>query len=171
MARSVRIGVFETNSSSCHSLSLMSLDMYESWRNGEIVIRFELGGGEGDPDDEDGDPETGFLATWGNFFLYKRIPTSVPREKRVEENIKLIRDFMSEIEDGNWVRSHWPEVEKDLKEYENTGIMGVEIMKHSPVALYMTQDEYSEFLNYDDCDSPFIYFFENSVAIGQYFRP
>lgn len=169
--KQTRKNLFETNSSSVHSLSLMSLDMYKPWKNGEIVVRFELEEkGEGDHEDEDGDPETGFLATWGNFFLEKSIPTSVSKEKQVEENIKLIKDFMAEKESDTWVRSFWPGIDKDLEEYENTGIMSVEIMKHSPIALYMTQDEYSESLNYDDCNSPFIYFFENNVAIGKYFN-
>lgn len=161
--------LFETNSSSVHSLSLMSLDMYEAWKRGEIVIKFDFTK-EGDPDPEDGDPETGFLATWGNFFLHKRTVNSVPKEKQVEENIKLIKDFMDKEGGRNWVYPHWHTVDKDLKEYENSGIMSSEIQKHSPVALYMTQDEYSESLKYDDCDSPFIYFFDKNVVIGTYFR-
>ncbi len=33
----IRKGVFETNSSSIHTLTVCSLDQYEAWRNGELI--------------------------------------------------------------------------------------------------------------------------------------
>lgn len=38
MKRQVRKGVFETNSSSTHSLTICSLEEYERWKNGEILF-------------------------------------------------------------------------------------------------------------------------------------
>jgi hypothetical protein len=36
--KSIRIGVFETNSSSTHSLTICSKKQYEEWQRGEIVF-------------------------------------------------------------------------------------------------------------------------------------
>ena len=38
MLKSVRLNVFETNSSSTHSLTLVSKEDYEAWKNGEYLI-------------------------------------------------------------------------------------------------------------------------------------
>ena len=38
MKRQIRIGVFETNSSSTHSLTMCSRDDYEKWEKGEILL-------------------------------------------------------------------------------------------------------------------------------------
>ena len=37
MKRIVRAGVFETNSSSTHSLTMMSLDEFNKWKSGELL--------------------------------------------------------------------------------------------------------------------------------------
>lgn len=38
MKRQIRYGVFETNSSSVHSLTLCSSEDYEKWKNGEVLF-------------------------------------------------------------------------------------------------------------------------------------
>ena len=38
MKRQIRIGVFETNSSSTHSLTMCSGDDYKKWEKGEILL-------------------------------------------------------------------------------------------------------------------------------------
>lgn len=38
MLRTIRRGVFETNSSSTHSLTMVAKDEYESWRQGDFLI-------------------------------------------------------------------------------------------------------------------------------------
>ena len=37
MKKQIRRGVFETNSSSVHSLTMCSSDEYEKWENGELL--------------------------------------------------------------------------------------------------------------------------------------
>jgi len=44
MKRIIRGGVFETNSSSSHSLTLTDLETFEKWKNGELL--FDNYGGE-----------------------------------------------------------------------------------------------------------------------------
>lgn len=36
MKRQIRMGVFETNSSLCHSLSMCTKEQFEKWKNGEV---------------------------------------------------------------------------------------------------------------------------------------
>lgn len=38
MKRTIRYGVFETNSSSTHSLCICTEDEYERWKNGELLF-------------------------------------------------------------------------------------------------------------------------------------
>ena len=38
MKRQIRCGVFETNSSSVHTLTICDLDTYEKWINGELLF-------------------------------------------------------------------------------------------------------------------------------------
>lgn len=38
MKRSIRVGVFETNSSSVHSITICSKEEYEQWENGELLL-------------------------------------------------------------------------------------------------------------------------------------
>lgn len=38
MKRQIRLGVFETNSSSVHSLIMCDKDTYERWKNGELLL-------------------------------------------------------------------------------------------------------------------------------------
>ena len=39
MKRQVRLGVFETNSSSTHSLTMCSEEEFEAWKRGEVLFR------------------------------------------------------------------------------------------------------------------------------------
>jgi len=41
MSKKVRFGVFETNSSSTHNLSIVSKEMFEKFKNGELLIMGE----------------------------------------------------------------------------------------------------------------------------------
>lgn len=36
--KSIRIGVFETNSSSTHSITICSKDEFDAWKNGELIF-------------------------------------------------------------------------------------------------------------------------------------
>jgi len=39
MKRQIRRGVFETNSSSTHSLTIVSAEDYKKWENGEVLLQ------------------------------------------------------------------------------------------------------------------------------------
>lgn len=38
MKKQVRIGVFESNSSSTHSITIVKADDFDKWRNGELMF-------------------------------------------------------------------------------------------------------------------------------------
>ena len=40
MKRQIRRGVFETNSSSCHSLTMCTHSDYDRWKNGELIYDY-----------------------------------------------------------------------------------------------------------------------------------
>lgn len=41
MKRQIRLGVFETNSSSQHTLSVMTKEQYEKWETGDVLVSME----------------------------------------------------------------------------------------------------------------------------------
>jgi len=167
--KQTRLGTFETNSSSCHDLCIMNLEMYKAWKKGEVVVKLEMPDEEDEGEDTDkGDPDTGFLSTWGNFFTTQLFPMSVPKEEQKDKNVELLEDFV--YTDNGWTFGHWPNVYQAIEDYKKTGILTDEILQHSPVNLYLTQEEYEKHLHFDDCQSPFIYFGEDTVVLGKYYR-
>ena len=166
--KQIRLGTFETNSSSCHDLCIMNLEMYNSWKKGEVVVRLEMLDEDEEEGTDKGDPDTGFLSTWGNFFTTQLFPTSIPKEEQKDKNIELLEDFVST--DNGDTYEYWPNVYQAIEDYKKTGILTDEILQHTPVALYLTQEEYEKYLLHDDCQSPFIYFGEDTVVFGKYYR-
>lgn len=164
--KQTRLGTFETNSSSCHVLCIMNLEMYNAWKKGEVVVKLEMP--DEDEDTDKGDPDTGFLSTWGNFFTTQLFPMSVPKEEQKDKNIELLEDFV--YTDNGHTYEKWPNVYQAIEDYKKAGILTDEILQHSPVALYLTQEEYEKYLQFDDCQSPFIYFGEDTVVLGKYYR-
>lgn len=43
MKRQIRRGVFETNSSSCHSITMCTQSDYDRWKNGELIYDYWCG--------------------------------------------------------------------------------------------------------------------------------
>lgn len=48
MKRQIRRGVFETNSSSCHSISMCTESEYDAWENGDLLLYSGCGSYFGD---------------------------------------------------------------------------------------------------------------------------
>ena len=51
MKKQIRRGVFETNSSTCHALSMCSGEEYEKWKKGELVFDRETEKDEDSPEE------------------------------------------------------------------------------------------------------------------------
>ena len=70
MKRQIRRGVFETNSSSCHSLTMCTQSDYDRWKNGELI--YEYWDGKLIPIDElDDDYDEGRYYTYDRFNDYE----------------------------------------------------------------------------------------------------
>ena len=70
MKRQIRRGVFETNSSSVHSLTMCTQSDYDRWKNGELI--YDYWDGKLIPTDElDNDYDEGRYYTYDRFNDYE----------------------------------------------------------------------------------------------------
>lgn len=162
----IRRSVFETNSSSTHTLTIISNDTYQRWRDHEIVIKFVDVGEDLDLDSGD----NGFLGTWGNFFLHQEKAEIADISAQRRKNIEALEEALYD-----WVYLNFPEEEQrrylnDLGNYKVNGEIGYALYEFAGDRLYLTPEEYKKSLNFDDCDSPFLYQDLGVVVIGHYFR-
>lgn len=160
-----RRGLFETNSSSEHSLSIMKEADYEAWKNDRVAVMFSF---DDDLDDDGGDSD-GYLSTWGNFSTHSLKVSTCPIQKKLEENMKILRDWVKEEEKGGWISKSHPNFKALVEEYEKTEVFTDEMYKIFPY-LYYSREEYKEMLLRDDCESPFFYRGEGVVVIGHYYH-
>lgn len=80
MKQQVRAGVFETNSSSEHSVSIMALDKFNEWKDGKVLAKVTN-------QHEDGE-------TWGNFWSDMYVwDTCDDVERANRENAILLREM------------------------------------------------------------------------------
>lgn len=163
--KQTRQGLFETNSSSEHALSIMKEVDYEAWKNDEIAVMFDFD----DDFDSDGGDSDGYLSTWGNFSVCSLKISTCPIQKKLEENMKILRDWVKEEEKGGWISKNHPNFKALVDEYEKTEVFTDEMYKIFPY-LYYSREEYKEMLLRGDCESPFFYRGEGVVVIGHYFH-
>lgn len=88
MKQQIRIGVFETNSSSEHSLAVMNLDKFRKWKNGELVGRVVS--------------KQEAEHCWGNFWSRMlSLEFTDDLEKAKLENEKMFQDFVGFCKEEN----------------------------------------------------------------------
>ena len=110
MKQQIRIGVFETNSSSEHSLAVINLDKFRKWKNGELVGRVVS-------KQED-------KHCWGNFWSRMlSFEFTDDFEKAKLENEKIFQDFVGfcKKENENYKQrclSYKPKLTKTLTDEE-----------------------------------------------------
>ena len=79
MKKQIRVGVFETNSSSQHSVSIMALDKFNAWKEGKVLAKVT-----NQSEDEE---------TWGNFWSDMYVwDTCDDVERAKRENEILLRE-------------------------------------------------------------------------------
>lgn len=152
----IRNGVYETNSSSNHSLTLINNETYEKWRNHEIVLRIKY-----EWKDELDQGDRGLFETWGNFFCDRGTYEVAGIIEQTSKNLEILQPYLkiSEVSD---------KCKEAIKKYKETGELDMGLCKLED--LYLTPEEYYEYLEHTDCESPFIYKGEGTVALGHYFR-
>ena len=135
---------------------------YEAWKNDEIAVMLDF---DEDFDSVGGDSD-GYLSAWGNFSTRSLKVSTCPIQKKLEENMKILRDWVKNKEElgGRWISIFKALVD----EYEKTGVFTDEMYKVFPY-LYYSREEYKEMLLRYDCESPFFYRGEGVVVIGNCF--
>lgn len=166
--KQVRQGLFETNSSSSHTITIIPEDTYKKWRNHEVAVKFEWCD---DYSDIYGGDDDGFLRTWGNFFLHQKEPVVCDISETKEKNIEALEAQY------DWVCLNFGNIEGKkftlgIDEYKKSGILGEILYTYASDKLYLTPEEYRKKLVSDDVISPFLYKDKGSgvVVIGTYSR-
>lgn len=165
--KNTRKHLFETNSSSCHSLSIIKEEVYEKWKRGEIVLGIDLDTFD-DSDDLDerqsGDKEDNYFECWGNFSSYLDYVSIAPKEEQLKRNLEQL---------NKWMKYHNYQVpdyyKRLIPDYSRTGVFTEEMYRHFP-SLYYTREEYNKSLQCYDCESPFLHKGEGVVIIGHYYH-
>ena len=119
--------------------------------------------------------DNGFMRNWGNFDTYAPIVREIDINKKKEENVKMLRYYLSCDKNSQYMQYLKNENRYDsfvdlIDEYEKTGQFTEEMYKRFPAFLFFDYDEYISMLNYDDCHSPFIHVYADIVAFGHYFH-
>ena len=150
MKKKIRIGTFETNSSSEHSLAIINTDDYSQWVEGKLVAR-SISKKEGD-------------AT-GNFWTYIHEMEFAPAEEKDKRNIAYIEEKFQDWlnPDDGWKEYKTPE--RLIEIYKESGI------KHFGMNLYATFQEYKEFGFDGERPSHFHHTLDNGkTIIGDYYH-
>ena len=168
----IRKGVFETNSSSEHSLSIVKKSNYDQWKNGTLYARRS--------------PNiTEYNETWGNFWSeqYYWSFDMLSKEEADKKNLEIFKEYIkNELETVNiYVERHKdsPDIES-VKKWADAQIARYNAMTYEtfkPVEklynnMWMTYAEYQKALEQDDCYSPFEHVNETEdvVVFGKYYH-
>ena len=159
MKTKVRNGIFETNSSSEHSLVLMNRENYRKWKNGDLLARVK-------EHSEDGN-------TWGNFWSYMyeleftednssaAMENAILLQKIVDERVKSLELYKKSFENRDkdydcytFDENHY---NSETAKWKN---MGLDLYKETEMSIddgmWMTYDEfYNSYIRNNDCYSPF----------------
>lgn len=159
MKTKVRNSIFETNSSSEHSLVLMNRENYRKWKNGDLLARVK-------EHSEDGN-------TWGNFWSYMyeleftednssaAMENAILLQKIVDERVKSLelykKGFDNRDKDYDCYTFDETHYNSETAKWKN---MGLDLYKENEMSIddgmWMTYDEfYNSYIRNNDCDSPF----------------
>jgi len=152
MKVNIRQGVFETNSSSEHTISVVLESEWVGWRSGQNMAKRSL-------------IHNDCNETWGNFWSEKydwEFTDDLERAKK-ENNEMILAWIVSERENiNNWMKNpecpekdlpYWQDRLKDLDKYEkNPGSFPV--VNRLYEGCWITWDEYIDALRNGDCYSP-----------------
>ena len=158
----VRRGIFETNSSSEHSLTLIDSKMFRKWKNNDVLARVkEINEGK----------ETG-----GNFWstLYVLEFTDnfesakLDNESRCKEILNAELNKLEEWKEKNCITEDYYRTSKEqylsLNLDDFPSIYGI-----INNGFWMTYSEFKSEFN-EECISPFIHEVDDLVIIGKYFH-
>ena len=119
--------------------------------------------------------DNGFMRNWGNFDTYAPIVRQIDIDKKKEENVKMLRYYVSNERNSSFMqylkeRNRYDDLVALIDEYEKTGQFTEEMYSRFPNFLFFDYDEYMTMLDYNECHSPFIHVYADTVAFGHYFH-
>ena len=164
----IRKGVFETNSSSEHSISIVKKSNFDQWKNGTLYAKRSS-------------KVTEYHKTWGNFWSeqYYWSFDMITKEEADRKNIEILKkNIKKDIDEIDKYESthndpavnRWAEDERAKKNAVNyDSIRSVDKLYGG---MWMTYNEYQDALHQDDCYSPFEHVNETEdvVVFGKYFH-
>lgn len=168
MRRQIRTGVFETNSSSEHSISIVKKSNFEQWKAGKLYARRAPG-------------KTEYNETWGNFWSeqYYWAFDMITKEEAEARNRKLFEEYKKNgIErakqylDRTSDQKTKKRAKEELKNIETLDFEEFKEVDKMYGHMWITYEEYQEALHQDDCYSPFEHINETEdvVVFGKYFH-
>lgn len=168
MKRQKRIGVFETNSSSEHSISIVKKSNFKQWKAGKLYARRAPG-------------KTDYNETWGNFWseqyywafdMITKEEAEARNRKIFEENKKNALESTKQYLERTFDPEAKKWAEEELKYLESLDFERFREVDKLYGHMWITYEEYQEALHHDDCYSPFEHINETEdvVVFGKYFH-
>ena len=105
--------------------------------------------------------DRGLFGTWGNFFCDRGTYEVAGIIEQTSKNLELLKPFTENPDVSE-------KCKEAIKKYKETGELDMGLCMIED--LYLTPEEYYEYLGHTDCQSPFIYKGEGTVALGHYYR-
>jgi len=161
--KQIRYGLFETNSSSVHSITLLTKKDYEDWISHKIAIKFTLDFDEeksAEPPYNGRAGEISGFEEWGNHSVDAYYYDKVDIEDRVLASIGSLIIESRNFEEGNFISPYIQELIKTEK-------ISSEVLSKLDYCLYLTPEEYKETNNNPQFFSGYN---DELVLIGYYCR-
>ena len=143
--KQIRCGLFETNSSSVHSITLMTKKDYEDWISHKIAIKFTLDFDEEKSAEEFDNGRIGEirgLGEWGNHSVDAYYYDKVNIEDRILASIGSLMIESRNFEEGDFISPR--EIKDYIQELIKTEKISSEILRRLSYCLYLTPEEYKE---------------------------
>ena len=177
--KQIRCGLFETNSSSVHSITLMTKKDYEDWISHKIAIKFTLDFDEEKSAEEFDNGRTGEIEgfeEWGNHSVDAYYYDKVNIEDRILASVGSLIIESRNFEDGDFISPEEMEeyvsvrdlIKGYIQELIKTEKIPSEVLRGElSDCLYLTPEEYKEINNNPQFFSGYN---DELVLIGYYSR-
>lgn len=143
--KQIRYGLFETNSSSVHSITLLTKKDYEDWMSHRIAIKFTLDFDEEKLEKPFDNGRTGEIMgfeEWGNHSVDAYYYDKIDIEDRVLASIGSLIIESRNFEEGDFISPR--EIKGYIQELIKTEKISSEILRRLSYCLYITPEEYKE---------------------------
>lgn len=156
--KQIRINVFETNSSSCHSLMLMSREDYEKWIDHKIVVRFVY---------NENSQITG-LKEWGNHDVHGYDYLTENIKHQISATVNHLLEIGLKPEDYYYEDSELKRKINDILASEKIDNEALDFFCLED--LYLTPEEFKRSITKYDCAFLFSKYDNDLVLIGKYYH-